>query len=101
MDTQRRRNLTTGRLHTKMEDIYKDVEFLTGAEGVFTHQLPNAFRAMQPWLRERVTNARFWDEKYDTTHTGETAIEPMTEYEQAEFWKRYGELPHPFAALMG
>jgi len=101
MDNQRLRNLTTGRLHTKMEDIYKDVEFLTGAEGVFTHQLPNAFRAMRPWLRERVTDERFWDGLHDATHEGETAIEPMTDEEQAEFWKRYGELPHPFAALMG
>ena len=54
MDIQRLRNLTTGRLHTKMEHIYADIEHLTGAEGVMTHQLPNACRALEPYLREKV-----------------------------------------------
>ena len=30
MDIQRLRNLTTGRLHTQMTDIYMDLDYLTG-----------------------------------------------------------------------
>jgi len=83
-----------------MDDIYKDVEFLTGETGVMTHQLPNAFRAMQPWLREKVTEERFWDGEFDTTHEGETAIEPMSDEDRRAFWGRYAQLPSPFASLM-
>lgn len=99
MTNQRLRNITTGRLHTEMGDIYEDVELLTGEEGVMTHQLPNAIRAMEPWLKKKVADLRFWDGKYDPSHEGETPIEPMNSEEKAEFFKRYGELPHPFSQL--
>ena len=93
MDIQRLRNLTTGRLHTKMEHIYQDIEMLTGETGVMTHQLPNAMRAVEPWLKTKVPDARFWDGEYDTSHVGEFAIEPMVAEERAEFFGRYGDLP--------
>lgn len=93
MNAQRLRNLTTGRLHTKMDDIYADVEFITGEQGVMTHMLPNACRAMEPWLREKVTDVRFWDEAFDTTHEGEVDLAPMTDDEREEFWARYLALP--------
>lgn len=76
-----------------MEHIYEDVEFITGEEGVMTHQLPNAFRAMQPWLRAKVQDPRFWDEAYDTTHVGEHPIQPMDEAERAEFFCQMKQLP--------
>ena len=99
MDIQRLRNLTTGRLHTKMEDIYADIERLTGAEGVMTHQLPNACRALEPYLREKVTDARFWDGEYDTTHTGEIDVPPMDEAAQKAMWERYGAMPSLLASI--
>jgi len=99
MKNQRLRNLTTGILHTKVQDIYMDVEYLVGERGVMTHMLPNMFRAITPWLKQRVTEARFWDEKFDVTHDGDTEIEPMTELDRKEFWDRYQKLPHPFANL--
>lgn len=34
MDIQRIRNLTTGILHTKMEDIHEDIEYLVVTKGV-------------------------------------------------------------------
>jgi hypothetical protein len=89
VDAQRARNLTTGRLHTRIEDIYADVEYLTGEAGVFTHMLPNAFRALQPYLREVVTEPRFWDGEYDTSHTGSVSLPPMNDEQRREFWKRY------------
>lgn len=100
MNNQRLRNLTTGILHTKMDDIYKDVEYLTGERGVMTHMLPNAFKAMQTFLQERLTDARFWDGQFDTTHDGETEIAPMTPQEARDFWQRFGALPSPFAGLV-
>ena len=99
LETQRLRNLTTGRLHTKMGHIYQDMETLTGMEGIFTHMIPNISRAMEPWLKEQVKDERFWDDEHDTTHVGNYDIEPMTKDEQTLVMKRYGELPHPFAAM--
>jgi len=99
VDIQRLRNFTTGRLHTNMDDIYKDVEYFTGESGVMTHMLPNVARALEPYLREKVTNPRFWDEEYDVTHTGEIDVPPMNDEEKAAFWKRYGELPSIFERM--
>lgn len=95
MDIQRLRNLTTHKLHTEMGHIYQDIEFLTGMEGIFTHMIPNAMRALAPWLQEKVLDQRFWDGEFDVTHVGEYPIEPMTDEERSEFMKRYGELPSP------
>jgi hypothetical protein len=97
MDIQRLRNLTTGRLHTTMGDIYKDIETLVGAEGIMTHMLPRAADAMRPWLELMVTDKRFWDGKYDTTHTGDIDLRPMNASEQEAFWHSYGEMPNPLA----
>lgn len=98
-DIQRIRNLTTGRLHTEMDHIYEDIEYIVGEKGIMTHMLPNASRALLPYLEKVITDKRFFDGQYDTTHTGEFTIHPMGIEEQEEFWKRYEALPHPFAAL--
>ena len=99
MDIQRLRNLTTGRLHTKIEDIYADIEHLTGEEGVMTHQLPNACRALEPYLREKVTDSRFWDGEYDTTHTGDIDVPPMDEAALKAMLERYGAMPSLLASI--
>jgi len=90
MDIQRLRNLTTGRLHTKMADIYQDIEYITGTRGVMTHMLPDATKALLPYLREKAPDARLWDVEYDPAHVGEIDIPPMNSDEQAEFWARFG-----------
>lgn len=90
MDIQRLRNLTTGRLHTQMADIYQDIEYLTGARGVLTHMLPDATKALLPYLREKTPDARLWDGAYDTAHVGEIDVPPMNSDEQAAFWVRFG-----------
>lgn len=95
MDAQRLRNLTTGRLHTEISHIYLDIEFLTDTKGIMTHQLPNAARALEPWLRENVSDPRFWNGEYDKGHTGEIELEPMDEAALSAFWKRYEALPSP------
>lgn len=95
-DIQRIRNLTTSRLHTKMQDVYEDIEYIVGAEGVMTHMLPNAVRAIHPFLLKKIDDSRFFDGKYDTEHTGEFVINQMSAEEQREFWDYYGKLPSPF-----
>jgi len=97
LDIQRLRNLTTGRLHTEMGHIYQDIEYIVGEIGIFTHMIPNAFKAMQPYLRSVVTDERFWDGQFDVDHLGEYDIRPMNDEEKSSFWKAYGSLPHPFA----
>jgi hypothetical protein len=93
MEIQRLRNLTTGLLHTQMSHIYEDIEYLVGEKGIMTHQLPNAFRALEPYLREKVTIPKLWEEVYDPDHTGDIEVQAMSEPERAEFWKRYGAIP--------
>lgn len=99
MDIQRLRNLTTGRLHTKMEHIYEDIGLLTGVDGVMTHMLPNACRALEPYLREKLMDARFFDGEYDTTHTGEVDVPPMDDAARESMWKRYGAMPSLLESL--
>jgi len=97
MDIQRLRNLTTGILHTDMSHVYLDIEYLVGIKGIMTHMIPNALKALKPYLMKKCTDPRFWDDKYDKdkTHIGEFDIEPMNETEQKEFWERYNKLPSP------
>jgi hypothetical protein len=95
MEIQRLRNLTTGRLHTEMGHIYQDLELITGEEGLMTHMLPRVMKAVEPWLREHIIDARFWDDKYDTTHTGEITLPTPTTEDRELMFKRYAEQPNP------
>jgi spore germination protein GerM len=82
-----------------MDDIYKDIEYIVGESGIMTHMLPNAVNAMQDWLREKISDSRFWDDAYDELHTGETELQPMTKDEQDKFWKKYEALPSLLSQL--
>lgn len=101
MDIQRLRNLTTGRLHTEIGHVYEDLETLTGERGLMTHMLPRALRSVEPWLREHVIDPRFWDDGYDTTHTGEYELPTPTADDRAAMFERYKSQPNPlFKASM-
>lgn len=97
MDIQRLRNLTTGRLHTKMDHIYEDLGIITGETGLMTHMLPRAMRAVEPWLREKVTDERFWDDEFDQTHTGDFPLPESTAEDRAAMFERYKSQPNPLA----
>jgi hypothetical protein len=99
IEAQRLRNLTTGRLHTDIGHVYQDLEFITGEKGLMTHMLPNVMRAVEPWLKEQVTDEKFWDGEFDTDHSGEEFLRPMSEKERVEFFKRYEALPSPFERM--
>ena len=98
MRNQRIRNLSTGILHTKMQDIYEDIEYLTGANGVMTRMLPNALRAIKPYIEKFATDQKFWNSEFDQSHDGETEIPQMNDAEKADFWQRYEKLPSIFGA---
>ncbi len=86
MDIQRVRNLTTGRVHTEMGDIYHDLGWIVGDNGLMTHMLPRVLVAVEPWLRKNVADQRFWDGEYDPTHIGDIELpEPTTEEREEMF----------------
>lgn len=97
MNIQRLRNLTTGRLHTEMGHIYEDLGIITGEDGLMTHMLPRAMKACEPWLRQHITDARFWDDKYDVTHTGEIELPTPTAEDRKAMFERYAAQPNPLA----
>ncbi|WP_374335419.1 hypothetical protein [Methyloversatilis sp.] len=89
---QRMRNLTTGKLHTQMQDIYEDIDAITGVPGVMTHMLPHACSALQPYLKKYATDPRFYDGSYDPSHVGEVMIPVMSAEEKDAFFKRFGDM---------
>ncbi len=97
MDIQRLRNLTTGKLHTEMEHIYEDLEMITGEDGLMTHMLPRAMKAIEPWLRERVKEERFWNDEFDTMHTGDYDLPTPTKEDREIFFERFKKMPNPLA----
>ncbi len=97
MDIQRRRNLTTQRMHTTIGHVYDDLQFITGTSGLMTHMLPRVLESVTPWLREQVTEPRFWDGEYDTTHTGDFPLRAMSEEERGSALNRYAAMPDPLA----
>jgi hypothetical protein len=71
-----------------MDHVYEDINFITGNERrISTHEIPAALMAIKPYLRKRIKDARFWDGKFDTTHTGEVIIQPMDSAAKEIFWK--------------
>jgi hypothetical protein len=68
---------------------------IIGKSGLMTHMLPRVMRAVNPWLRKHVTDARFWNSKYDTTHTGEFYLTEPTAEDRAAMLKRYEAQPNP------
>jgi hypothetical protein len=95
MDIQRLRNLTTGRLHTDISDVYQDLGYIIGDHGIMTHMLPRLLDAVEPWLRQQITNARFWDGTHDPTHVGDFPLRSMTREESAAAAVRYGAMANP------
>ena len=97
MDIQRLRNLTTGLLHTEMGHIYEDLGMLTGEDGLMTHMLPRALKAVEPWLRDNVKDPLFWDGAYDTEHVGDYTLPTPTKEEKEVFFERFAQMPNPLA----
>lgn len=95
IDTQRLRNLTTGRLHTEVEHLYEDLGEIIGEKGLMTHMLPRAAKAVEPWLKENFTEPRLWDGEYDPTHLGEYDLPVPTKEDRDQMTSRYKAQPNP------
>jgi hypothetical protein len=72
-----------------MDDVYADIEFITGEPGVMTHMLPSALDALIPYLKSVATDERFWDGQYDASHLGEINVPEMDEEQKREFWRLF------------
>lgn len=88
MTFQRLRNLTTGKLHTEMCHICEDLEAITGIEGLMTHMLPRACDACTPWLLRHVSDKKFWDEKFDSSHVGTITLPIPSESDRKKMYDR-------------
>jgi len=64
-----------------------------------THMLPNLSRAIEPWLRAHVPDARFWQDEYDVTHIGEFELTEPTSEDRKLMVDRYFELPNPLLGI--
>lgn len=98
--TQRLRNLTTGRLHTEIDDVKDDLGAIFGETGFVTHMIPNLLKAAKPWLRSIGLPERFFDGAADASHVGDITIPEPTDADRAAMWGRYRALPSPFASLI-
>ena len=77
--------------------LLEDLGTITGETGLMTHMLPRAMRAVEPWLRQHVTDARFWDGAFDQTHTGEIELPTPTDADRKAMFERYAAQPNPLA----
>ena len=91
----RLRNLTTGILHTKVEDIYTDLENITGETGLMTHMLPRVLNAITPFLKKHITDPIFWNNTFCPELTGEIEIPTPTVEERKIMFNIFKSLPNP------
>lgn len=93
MQIQRVRNLTTGILHTEIQHIYEDIEWLTGEKGIMTHMLPAAMQALTFALQAQLSPTQYpdlWDGKFNPTGPNtDIPLRPLNAAELVEFWKLY------------
>jgi len=93
IDCQQLRNLTTGKLHTEVSHFIQYLEMFSGLAGLSNYELRRVRDALLPWLKEVVEDERFWDGKYDPSHTGTMVVRMPTREERAAFAKRYAAIP--------
>lgn len=86
-------NVTTGRLWTSMDDIYKLFDECI-EPGVMTHMLPNCSKAWMATIGTREPFKSLPTEGWDPKHTSNENITfEITDEDKKEFWAAYGELP--------
>lgn len=79
------RNMTTGILHTQIGEVYQFIESYTGFDGVMTHHIPAACRALDPILRKKLP-AEFFDGGWEKEGLDEEVECPdLTDEEKNEF----------------
>ena len=94
MDIQRIRNITTGIIHTSFEEMSKDIQMITGIEGVTTIGIPYVGRLAQLFLKEQFPDPRFWERAMDETHVGELEVRNMTMDDRQRIFEAYRAEEH-------
>lgn len=97
MNSLRLRNLTTKKLHTDILHFYEDLEWIIGEKGLMTHMIPNMLIAVEPWLKEHVTDQHYWNGQYDPSHIEEYDLIEPTNEEREIMFNRYEELNNPLS----
>ena len=97
----RLRNLTTGILHTNMDDVYADIEAFTGMKRVMPHQLPSASAALQPHLRKHYKDQPVWDDEFNPNIGGDVPLISIPQDKMADYWKLYEKMSKQFWERIG
>lgn len=87
--------MTTRKLHTEIGHVYKDLEKIIGESGIMTHMIPRVMKSVNPWLKENVHDARFWDGEFDQGHTGEIELPTPTDEERKSMLELFKAMPNP------
>lgn len=85
------RNITTGILHTNIDDVYSFIEDYTGEEGIMTHHLPSAAQALNPILRTKLPEEWFTNEWIKEGLDEPIELTDLTKEEKEQFWESFGE----------
>lgn len=83
------RNITSSILHTEIGDVYLFFEQYLGADGIMTHHLPSACRAIIPILKRKLNNEWFIKDWIKEGLDESVTIPELTEKEKGEFWKSF------------
>lgn len=86
-------NITTGVLHTKMDDIYTFFDVIE--EGVMIYMLPRALRAVQPLLMSKCPHLPDKGFHPNIDNPNEEFEIIFSDEEKGQFWKNYEKLPNP------
>jgi hypothetical protein len=98
LTAKRIRNLTTGILHTCIDDVYRDLAAIVGVDDLMTHQLPRVRECVLPWLQEKTKNdAAFWDKDIQIEADFEINLSEPSEAERAVMLENYKAMPDPLA----
>jgi len=84
------RNITSSILHTEIGDVYKFFEEYLSADGIMTHHLPSACRAIIPILRDKLTDEWFTNEWIKEGLDEVVEIPDLTDDEKDIFWESFG-----------
>ena len=83
------RNITSSILHTEISDVYKFFEEYLKADGIMTHHLPSARKAIIPILKRNLDDHWFTKEWIETGLDEVVTISDLTENEVKEFWESF------------
>jgi hypothetical protein len=89
------RNITTGILHTKIQDVYEFFENYTGIK-VWTHELPAAQEILVPFLKTKIGPSWFVNKFIPEENDYSLIIPDLTEEERKLFYEKFEEARNNF-----